>query len=93
MWPGNGNGNTATIYQGSGSDITPITSTVFTDPSNTNFQLSFPVQGYYAADYNMDGEVIYQGSGSDILVITQSVFTNPANVNFQLTFPITQQLP
>ncbi len=93
MWPGNGNGNTATIYQGSGSDITPITSTVFSDPSNTNFQLSFPVQGYYAADYNMDGEVIYQGSGSDILVITQSVFTNPANVNFQLTFPIIQQLP
>lgn len=93
MWPGNGNNNNSTIYQGSGSDITPITSIVFSDPGNTAFQLSYPAQGYHISDYNMDGQVIYQGSGSDILTITQAVFSNPQNANFQLTYPITEQLP
>jgi len=66
---------------------------VFSDPSNTNFQVTFPVDGYHTADYNMDGQVIYQGAGSDILSITQSVFTNPANSAFQLSFPVTEQIP
>lgn len=93
MWPGNGNQNATVIYQGAGSDITPITSVVFTDPSNTTFQLTYPAQGYHVSDYNMDGQVIYQGSGSDILTLTQAVFTYPLNTSFQLTYPISEQLP
>jgi len=81
------------VYQGSGSDILPITSTVFSDPANTNFQLSWPTVGYHTADYNMDGKVTYQGFGSDIIPITQSVFSNPLNGAFELTFPVVEQLP
>lgn len=93
LWSGNGNSDSKVTFQGSGSDILTITNTVFSDPSNAAFQLSFPSMGYHIGDYNLDGTVIYQGSGSDILSITQSVFGNPANVNFELTFPIIEQLP
>lgn len=93
QWPGNGNVNSTTIYQGNGSDILPITQAVFTNPANGAFQASYPYDAYDVADYNMDGQVIYQGSGSDILPITQSVFTNPANTSFQVTYPIAEQLP
>jgi len=93
MWPGNGNMNTSTVYQGSGSDITPITQAVFNNPANSSFQNSFPYNGYDVGDYNMDGTVIYQGSGSDILTLTQAVFTNPMNGTYQLTYPISEQLP
>gem|GEM_PF-4169797 len=93
MWPGNGNGDNNTTYQGSGSDITPITQAVFSNPLNTAFQSTYPFMVYDPADYNMDGQVIYQGSGSDILLITLTVFSNPLNSSFQLTFPIVEQLP
>lgn len=93
QWPGNGNMNGSTIYQGNGSDILPITQAVYNNPANSAFQSSYPYDAYDIADYNMDGQVIYQGSGSDILPITQSVFTNPANSAFQVTYPIAEQLP
>lgn len=93
MWPGNGNFDGNVTYQGSGSDILPITQAVFSNPLNTAFQLSMPYVSYEQGDYNMDGSVIYQGSGSDILSVTQTVFTHPLNTSFQLTFPIVEQLP
>ncbi len=93
MWPGDGNMDGAVIYQGSSSDILPITTAVFTNPVNTAFQVTLPFAGYDVGDYDMDGEVIYQGSGSDILGITQTVFTHPSNSSFQLTFPILEQVP
>ncbi len=93
LWPGDGNQDKKVVYQGSGSDILPITTTVFSDPSNPNFQLTLPVQGYFSGDYNMDGQVIYQGSNSDIISITQSVFSYPLNQAFELTFPVNDQIP
>ena len=93
MWSGNGNSDDRVVYQGSGSDILPITQTVFGDPLNINFEPSFPSEGYNISDYNMDGETTYQGSGSDILPITQTIFLNPANINFELSFPVEEQLP
>lgn len=93
LWSGNGNGNTNTIYQGAGSDITPITSTVFSDPGNTLFESSFPSIGYHISDYDLSGETIYQGAGSDITPLTLSVFSNPANTLFESSFPVAEQLP
>jgi len=93
LWAGNGDGNDKIVYQGSGSDILPITSQVFTDPANSNFQLSFPSLGYHSADYDMNGKVIYQGFGSDIVPVTQSVFSNPLNSSFEFSFPVTEQIP
>ncbi len=93
MWAGDGNQDGKIIYQGSGSDILPITQTVFSDPLNSNFQTSFPSLGYGVGDYNLDGSTIYQGAGSDILKVTQSVFLNPLNTSFQLTFPVLSVQP
>lgn len=93
LWSGDGNGDGVVVYQGSGSDILPITMLVFSNPANVNFQLTFPVLGYHNADLNMDGQVIYQGSNSDILPITQSVFSNPLNLSFQFTYPVFEQIP
>jgi len=93
MWPGDGNMDGQVVYQGSSSDLLPITSAVYTNPANTNFQATFPYLSYASGDYNMDGSVIYQGSGSDIVRITQTVYTHPANTSFQATYPISAQLP
>ena len=93
MWSGDGNMDGNVVYQGASSDLLPITSAVFTNPANTNFQETFPYQTHSSGDYNMDGTVIYQGSGSDIVRITQTVYTHAANSSFQATFPISAQLP
>ncbi len=93
LWSGDGNSDGTVIYQGSGSDILPITTAVFSNPNNASFQLTFPVFGYHNADLNMDGLVIYQGANSDILPITQSVFSNPLNGAFQFTFPVLEMVP
>lgn len=93
LWAGNGNGNNKVVYQGSGSDILPVTSVVFSDPSNVNYQYTWQTLGYHTADYNMDGKVTYQGFSSDIVPITQTIFGDPTNVFFELTHEVVEQIP
>ncbi|MGH1436757.1 MAG: hemagglutinin protein [Lewinella sp.] len=93
MWSGNGNGDDLVVYQGAGTDISPITVTVFTDPNNVLFDFSFPSPGYELSDYNMDGVTIYQGANTDVTPITLTVFTHPLNITFDFSFPVREQLP
>jgi hypothetical protein len=93
MWGGDGNGDNKIVYAGSGTDVTPISSTVFLNPLNTAFSPSFPKFGYQRPDYNMDGKVVYAGSGTDVTTISSNVFLHPSNTGFSPSFPINEQLP
>ncbi len=93
MWAGDLNDDDEVVYAGVGSDITPISVDVFSNPANTTFSASFPFAGYNNSDANLNGETVYIGTGSDITPISIGVFSNPANTTFSASFPITAQIP
>ena len=93
LWSGDADGNGEIIYQGAGSDLLPLTNSVYLNPENTGFQASHPMPGYTRSDTNLDGTTIYQGATSDLLPITISVYSNPENTAFQASFPVSEQLP
>ena len=93
MWAGDTNGDGKVVYSGSGTDITPISIDVYTNPLNTGFSPTFPFPGYNASDSNLNGTSVYSGSGTDITPISTSVYLNPLNTGFSPTMPLLQQIP
>lgn len=93
MWCGDMNGDGQIIYQGAASDLLSVTTNVYSNTANTEFQASYPAPGYSVSDSNLDGQTIYQGAASDLLPVTISVYSNPANAEFQASFPVFEQLP
>ncbi|MCB9340207.1 MAG: pilin [Lewinellaceae bacterium] len=94
LWSGDANGDGKVIYAGSGTDVNAISSKVFTNPLNTTFSPTFPLQGYFREDLNLDGKVIYAGAGTDVNFISLPVFSAPANlVALSPTFVLTALLP
>ena len=88
----NGTGDSNVVYSGAGTDNIPVTTAVFTNPLNTGFSASFPLESVYQrADYNLDGDVIYSGAGTEIQQITISVFSNPVNTGFSASVPVVEQ--
>lgn len=93
MWCGDMNNDGQIIYQGAASDLLPVTTQIYTNSENTDYQASYPSIGYSISDSNLDGQTIYQGANSDLLPVTISVYSNPANAEFQASFPVFEQLP
>ncbi|WP_299886440.1 LamG-like jellyroll fold domain-containing protein [uncultured Lacinutrix sp.] len=101
MWAGDTNGDGRLNYSGALSDVPGIRSQVFNDPNNSVFGgppvASYPSQGYYGTDVDMNGVTIYSGTVSDVSHVRNNIFNNPSNSIFggppTSTYLFTQQLP
>ncbi len=59
------NGDRRIIYQGPGSDVLKIFTTILYHPNNLYLISTFVASGYLSSDINMDGNTIYAGPGND----------------------------
>ncbi|MBI1226855.1 MAG: hypothetical protein GC192_16605 [Bacteroidetes bacterium] len=94
LWSGDANGDGKVVYAGSGTDVNAVSAKVFTNPANTAFSPTFPMQGYFREDVNLDGSVKYAGAGTDVNWISLPVFSAPANlIALSPTFVLMVTLP
>ncbi|MEM9261445.1 MAG: hypothetical protein AAGA62_17530, partial [Bacteroidota bacterium] len=90
------NGDGQILYLGgTDSDIGVLSLAVFTNPSNSNFESDFPLNGvYHNGDLNLDGKVDYlSGTSGDIGLISLAVFLNALNTQFESDYPVLEQIP
>lgn len=94
LWAGDADGDQQVIYLNAPSDVDPITTEVFYDPTNVDFLEFWTVGPYYnRADTDLNGYVIYLNAPSDMDPITTTVFYDPGNTDFLEFWTVIAQLP
>jgi len=95
MWAGNAlytntlDSRKEVIFQGSDNDVNVIYQQVLGATSNFFGSPFFKLQGYYAGDINMNGEVIFQGK----FIYNNVIKNHPGNTFVQPFFKIREQIP
>ncbi|MFK7980562.1 MAG: hypothetical protein AB8G86_11310 [Saprospiraceae bacterium] len=97
MWGGNADHDEYLVFQGGGvaiPDADYVFFDVFSHKSNIHHRYNHIIQGYYASDLNMDGEVRYQGGANEIDdLLFFNIFSHPKNTQFFSNFFIAEQVP
>ncbi|MCF8244212.1 MAG: hypothetical protein K9J37_03470 [Saprospiraceae bacterium] len=65
LWLGDANRDKRVIHMGPFNDTYSLFSLVVGTPANANHNVNYMLEGYFVADYNLDGYAIFNGPNND----------------------------
>jgi cysteine-rich repeat protein len=93
LWAGDANSSNAIIANGGGNDVNLILGTVLAQLPNTDANVNYRLNGYYATDVNLDGVTLYAGPNNDINPLLGNVLLHPSNASFAANYIVNGGVP